>query len=357
MKILTIVGARPQFVKAAVVSKQIRMNNEEILLHTGQHYDKNMSEVFFTEMGIPEPDFNLEIGSGPHGKMTGRMLEQIEQVLIAEKPDMLLVYGDTNSTIAGALAACKLHVPVAHVEAGLRSFNKAMPEEHNRILTDHCSNLLFCPTEISVNNLKNENITEGVHIVGDVMYDAVLNFSAIADERSNILTDLGISPKSYSLLTIHRPYNTDDPEVLSNIFKALNDTGKNFVFPIHPRTRSMVESSQEFSWLKEAESSITLIDPVGYLDMLVLENNSEAIFTDSGGIQKESYFFGIPCITLRPETEWLETVEEGWNILVGNDPEKIISAASSIKAGSGDRTSFGDGKAAEKICAVIEGAK
>ena len=354
MKIVTIVGARPQFIKAAPVSTALREAGiDEYLVHTGQHYDHEMSRVFFDEMGIAAPDTNLGIGSGSHGEQTGRMLMGIEEVLLAQKPERALVYGDTNSTLAGALAAVKLHIPVAHVEAGLRSFNRQMPEEHNRVLTDHCADLLFCPTQTAVDNLEDEGITEGVHLVGDTMYDAALKFGEIAKKRSGILQDLGLAPKKYLLATVHRPYNTDLPKNLRNILEAFRAAGETVVFPAHPRTRAKIE---EFGtkYVQTAASNLILIPPVGYLDMLVLAQNARMILTDSGGLQKEAYFYKVPCLTLRPETEWVETVAAGWNRLVGAEKEGIIEAIHSFKPPAGEpQQLFGDGRAAERIAEVL----
>jgi UDP-N-acetylglucosamine 2-epimerase len=352
MKILTVIGARPQFIKATPVSKALReAGHSEFLLHTGQHYDQKMSQVFFEDMGIPTPDVNLNIGSGNHGWQTGQMLLGIENVLLTETPDWVLVYGDTNSTLAGALAAVKLHIPVAHVEAGLRSFNREMPEEYNRVLTDHCSDILFCPTQTAVVNLEKEGITQGVYQVGDVMYDAVLQFSDLAQMKSEILTNLDLKPKEYMLATVHRPYNTDQPTKLLAILEAFAELSKTIVFPTHPRTRKQIEALGVKSQLPE---NIKLIEPVGYLDMLSLEKSAKMMLTDSGGIQKEAYFFAIPCVTLRPETEWVETVEAGWNVLVGSDKEKILAAvkATTWPPGTPD-TIFGDGNAAESIVRIL----
>jgi UDP-N-acetylglucosamine 2-epimerase len=357
MKVITIVGARPQFIKAASVSRAIRDHNDkekgprikEVLVHTGQHYDHGMSQVFFDELGLSEPDLNLGVGSGSHGWQTGQMLVRVEEVLLAEKPDYVLVYGDTNSTLAGALAAVKLQIPVAHVEAGMRSFNREMPEEHNRVVADHCSDLLFCPTQAGVDNLAREGITTGVHLVGDTMYDAVLQFSSMARKRSTILNDLKLEPKGYLLSTIHRPYNTDIPENLQNILSALAEIGEVIVFPVHPRTRKKItELDDPF---QHGLTNIKMIEPVGYLDMLVLEENARLILTDSGGMQKEAYFFGVPCITLRPETEWVETVEAGWNVLVGPDVRIIVEAyEQATNALTKSRPNlYGDGKAGQDM--------
>lgn len=320
MKVVSIVGARPQFVKAAVLSRELRKEHTEILVHTGQHYDSNMSNVFFQEMEIPAPDYNLNIGSGNHGEQTGAMLKGIEEVLLKEKPDWCLVYGDTNSTLAGALAAVKLHIKVAHVEAGLRSFNRRMPEEINRVLTDHISDLLLCPTQTAVDNLRNEGITTGVHLVGDVMYEALMWAVEKARTHSTILTDLNLTPKKYLLATVHRAENTDNPERLGNILSAFNQIQEPLVWPVHPRTRKKLE---EMHW--QPGDHIQLIDPVGYLDMAQLEENARMIITDSGGIQKEAGWLCVPCVTLRDDTEWLETIVGGRNILVGANQEKILT--------------------------------
>ena len=346
MKVVSVVGARPQFIKAAPVGKSLRAaGHTEILVHTGQHYDDEMSVVFFRDLEVPEPDYNLGVGSGSHGWQTGQMLIRIEEVLLREKPDWVLVYGDTNSTLAGALAACKLRIPLAHVEAGLRSSNREMPEEVNRVLTDHCSDLLFCPTKTAVRNLAREGITEGVHLVGDTMYDAVLQFAEIARQRSTILQDLGLRPKGYLLATVHRPYNADNPENLRNILAAFAEIGEPIIFPAHPRTRQRIA---EFSL-----NNPKLIDPVGYLDMLVLEKYARLILTDSGGMQKEAYFFGVPCVTLREETEWAETVEAGWNMLVGADEERIVEAVREFQPAGRRAAIFGDGCASERIAELL----
>jgi UDP-GlcNAc3NAcA epimerase len=327
MKIVTIIGARPQFIKASPVSKALQQaGHPEFLVHTGQHYDYGMSQVFFEELGLPEPDVNLNVGSGNHGCQTGRMLIGIEEIFLNEKPDWVMVYGDTNSTLAGALAAVKLHIPMAHVEAGLRSFNREMPEEHNRVLTDHCADLLFCPTLTAVDNLAKEGIIRGVHLVGDVMYDAVLHFSIIALQRSTIMADLQLQKKGYLLATVHRPSNTDIPENLRNILAALAQADELVVLPLHPRTRAVVRhmNIDLSDW-----PSIRVIEPQGYLDMLMLEQNARMILTDSGGMQKEACWLGVPCITMREETEWIETVQSGWNTLTGPDPARIKAAIQS----------------------------
>lgn len=350
MKIVSIVGARPQFIKCAPVSRELRKEHEEILVHTGQHYDHGMSEVFFEELRIPRPDYNLGIGSGTHGRQTGAMLGAIEGVLEIEKPDMVLVYGDTNSTLAGALAAAKLHIPVAHVEAGLRSFDRSMPEEVNRVLTDHASDLLFCPTATAVANLATEGITKGVHLVGDVMVDAMNYNRTIAEERSRILEDVGVEPGDYLVATVHRPSNTDSPENMAAILGALGEADRSVVFPVHPRTRKFL---REYGLLAEMPENIRVIEPLGYLDMLRLMAQAEKILTDSGGVQKEAYMLGVPCITLRENTEWVETVEAGWNVLVGAERERIISMIREFAPAGDQFPLFGNGQAAAVIAKII----
>jgi UDP-GlcNAc3NAcA epimerase len=347
VKVTTIVGARPQFVKAAPVARALReAGHTETLVHTGQHYDDVMSKVFFQELGLAEPAVNLEVGSGPHGRQTGTMLARLEEVLVERRPDWVLVYGDTNSTLAGALAAVKLGIRVAHVEAGLRSFNRTMPEEHNRVLTDHCADLLLCPTRTAVEQLRREGIERGVHLVGDPMYDAVL--SNIDRARTRPPLTPGLAPRGYLLATIHRPYNTDDPVVLRRVIEALDAIGEPVVFPVHPRTRARLADLRDLRLER-----VRLVDPVGYLDMLRLLGDCRLVLTDSGGVQKEAYFLGVPCVTLRPETEWVETVEAGWNVLVGDDPARIVAAARTF-APRGERPAcFGDGRAAAAIVAAL----
>jgi UDP-GlcNAc3NAcA epimerase len=331
MKIITIIGARPQFIKAAVVSRAIRLRSDEIkelIVHTGQHFDSNMSDIFFEELDIPKPHFHLGVGGGSHGQNTGRMLEKIEEVLLQEKPDYVLVYGDTDSTLAGTLAAVKLHIPVAHVEAGLRSFNRKMPEEINRILTDHASEVLFTPTLTAVKNLNNEGIdTSKIKQVGDVMYDAALYYGSKVEQNNSLLTDLGIESKKYALVTLHRAENVDNKERLSSIFKGLGEYNNQIILPLHPRTKKMIESFGIAIPL-----NIKIIDPIGYLDMILLEKHAELIATDSGGVQKEAYFHKVPCITMRDQTEWVELVEHGVNILTGADTNVIIDALTKVKS-------------------------
>lgn len=355
MRVLTVVGARPQFIKAAPVSRELAAaGHQEFLVHTGQHYDYGMSQVFFEELGLREPDINLSVGSGLHGRQTGQMLIQLEEVMKAQRPDWALVYGDTNSTLAGALAAVKLHIPVAHVEAGLRSFNRTMPEEHNRVLTDHCADLCFCPTQTAVDHLANEGVTQGVHLVGDTMYDAVQQFGEVARGRSTVLNRLGLEPKHYCLATVHRPYNTDDTKALSNILAALSGMDESVVFPVHPRTRKKIAELDGRGSAAWQTSKLLVIEPVGYLDMLMLEQNARLILTDSGGMQKEAYFFDVPCITLRPETEWGETIAAGWNVLVGTDVDAIAAAVRKTDWPTNTPPeAFGNGCAAHSIVSVL----
>jgi UDP-N-acetylglucosamine 2-epimerase len=358
MKIVTIVGARPQFIKAAPVSRAIQKHNRkghgtqitEILVHTGQHYDDAMSAVFFRDLDIPEPHVNLDVGSGPHGWQTAQMLMRIEEVLMAQKPGLVMVYGDTNSTLAGALAAVKLHIPLAHVEAGLRSFNREMPEEHNRVVSDHLSNLLFCPTQTAIKNLEHEGISKGVHCVGDVMYDSVLFNIHLAEKRSHILKQYNLKPNNYALATVHRAENTDAPERLKAILNALEEITSNglpVILPLHPRTRNKISD------FNLSHNSLQLIDPVSYLDMLALEKQAKVILTDSGGVQKEAYWFKVPCITLRNETEWLETVKSGWNVLVGSETNCIIRTVEQAKSGISYHDAYGDGHTAERIADLL----
>lgn len=348
MKVVTIIGARPQFIKAAAVSHILRENNEEVLVHTGQHYDENMSDIFFEELNIPIPNYNLNVGSGSHGYQTGNMLIEIEKILINEKPDCVLVYGDTNSTLAGALAASKLLIPVAHIEAGLRSFNKNMPEEQNRILTDHLSSYLFAPTKTAVFNLKNEGIVTNVNFTGDVMFDAVIHFKEIAKARSNVLEKYYLKNQPYILSTIHRAENTNNIDRLQNIISAFNTVKQRIILPLHPRTLKYVQQYD----IKFGEN-IVVIEPLGYLDMLMLEQNCTKIVTDSGGIQKEAYFLDKPCITLRDETEWVETVLDGRNIITGADKNKIVDAILNFAPTKPKGNYFGNGNSASEILKVL----
>jgi len=373
LKLLTIIGARPQIIKAAALSRAIRSDYadriREVILHTGQHYDKNMSQVFFDEMGIPPADYNLNVGSGSHGRQTAAMITGIEEVIEKEKPGFMILYGDTNSTLAGAVAAVKMGIPIAHVEAGLRSFNKSMPEEINRITCDHCSTLLFSPTTKGIENLLREGFSTGnpppytpdrpgVFHCGDVMFDNALYFSEIAEARRGILQKLGIDGKPYVLATIHRDHNTDNPERLTAIFNAIRRLAQeyraNIIIPLHPRTRKMLAinlPAREVEAITSLEQ-IRMIDPVSFLDMTLLEKYASLIMTDSGGVQKESYFYHKPCIILRPETEWVEIVENGSATIADADEEKIISAFRNFT----DHPPlnfpplYGNGKAAWFIC-------
>ncbi len=352
MKLVSIVGARPQFIKAVLVSGEFRKNHQEVLVHTGQHYDIELSGVFFDELDIPKPDYNLKVGSDTHANQTGKMMIRIEEVLIAERPDLVLVYGDTNSTLAGALASVKLHVPVAHVEAGPRMFDKSIPEEVNRVLTDHISSLLFAPTQTAVANLRRERITEGIYLTGDVMLDSFLYFSKVAVERSKILDELNLGQGKYLLATIHRERNTNIEENLKNIVNAFLSIDEKIVFPVHPRTKKYLKQYGLYDSLKTAQNTM-LIDPVGYLDSIILTTNAREVLTDSGGLQKEAYFAHVPCITLDEATGWPETVEDGWNMLVGSDKDKIIEAVRHFKPEGRQGNAFGDGTAAKKIIEIL----
>lgn len=363
MKIVTIIGARPQFIKAAAMSRAIAAHNRltpdssrltEVIIHTGQHYNDDMSAIFFSELEIPEPNYNLNIGSGSHGAQTGRMLIGIEDVLLREKPDWILIYGDTNSTLAGALAAAKLHIRIAHVEAGLRSYNRLMPEEINRIVADQLSHLLFCPSQVAVSNLAAEGIINGVSITGDVMADALQFAVSKTATESDILLRLGLQPQGYLLATVHRAENTNHPDRIGNIMHTLLELAESevVVLPLHPRTKRILEDASP-SLLTLPSSRLKLIDPVGYFDIIALEKSARIILTDSGGMQKEAYWLKVPCITLRDETEWIETVESGWNILSGANRDRISEAVRSLKVPSAHPPLYSDGKAAEKIISTI----
>ncbi len=357
IKILTVVGARPQFIKAAALSRAIKKFNnnsdsikvEESIVHTGQHYDDNMSKIFFDQLKIPHPEINLEVGSGLHGKQTGMMLEKLEEVAIDKKPDWMLIYGDTNSTLAAAIAASKLHIPIAHVEAGLRSFNRKMPEEVNRVVADHLSRILLCPTDTAVKNLSNEGITDRVYQIGDVMYDSVLFNFKLAVGGSNIIEQLGLVSGQYYLATIHRAENTDEPQRLQNIINAFSQIDATIVLPLHPRTKNTLGVS-----LKKLAGNVLITAPVAYLDMLMLEKNASVILTDSGGVQKEAYWASVPCITLRDETEWIELVDAGVNQIAGADTAAILDAVEKVgqvadRLKSTNTRLYGDGNTAEKI--------
>ncbi|MEC7746576.1 MAG: UDP-N-acetylglucosamine 2-epimerase (non-hydrolyzing) [Candidatus Neomarinimicrobiota bacterium] len=349
MKIISVVGARPQFIKLAILSKELRENHNEIIIHTGQHYDDNMSRYFFEEMQIAKPDYNLNIGSGSHGKQTAEMLIGLEDIFLHQKPDVVITFGDTNTTLATGLAATKLNIPVAHVEAGLRSHNREMPEEINRILTDHISDYLFAPTLTAMENIKIENLYGKPFLVGDVMYDSLLYYGKIAEQKSRILKNLKLKQKEYILLTLHRPYNVDNIQKLQNIFSALKQTKRFIVLPVHPRSRKMIESTNTI-----IPENISIIEPLGYLDFIFLQKYSEKIITDSGGIQKEAYLNGIPCITIRPETEWIETVKAGWNVLVGDKKDQLIENCLHFKPSHNRPRYFGDGNSSKKIISILE---
>jgi len=361
MKIITVLGARPQFIKAALLSRELRGKNEEIIVHTGQHYDKEMSDVFFNEMNIPLPDYNLGIGSNTHAVQTANMMMGLEKIFISEAPDLILVYGDTNSTLSAALTASKLDIPIAHVEAGPRMFDKTVPEEINRIVTDHLSTLLFAPTKNSVNNLHKEGLMDGVHLTGDVMLDNFKFFSKKAGKKSNILQRIKINDENYTLVTVHRKRNTDVKKnleiIMNSILKLSNE--QSIVFPLHPRTEKFLRKINLFNKIKYAPN-INIIKPVGYFDMLVLIKNAARIVTDSGGLQKEAYFAKIPCITLDSSTGWPETVHEGWNIIFDDQKRgfgserDIINKITSLRPSKMHRNVFGDGNASKNICKILD---
>ncbi len=350
MKIVSVVGARPEFIQATPVSRALRQaGHHELLMHTGQHYDYLMSQTFFDDLGIPAPDYNLEVGSGSHGRQTAEILTRMEEILLTEQPDLVIVRGDTNSTLAGALAASKLHIPVAHVEAGERSFDRRMPEEINRLVSDGLADIHFCVSHAAVHHLAAEGITGSVHWVGDVMLDAMLQNKPIARRKSDVRVRLELDPKTYTLVTIHRAANTDDPVRLGQIVEALNNVSETIVFPAHPRTRkALMQLDVRFA------PHVKLIDPVGYFDMMMLEDNARLIATDSGGVQREAYFLGIPCLTLRDETEWVETVEAGWNKLVGVEPAQIVEAWFGFVPPVAQPPIFGDGTAGQRIAQILE---
>ena len=353
MKIASVVGARPQFVKAAAVSRELREAHQEILIHTGQHYDARMSQVFFDELHIPAPDLNLEVGSGSHGAQTAAMLIGLEEAFELEAPDRVLVYGDTNSTLAGALAAAKLDIPVAHVEAGLRSFNRGMPEEVNRVVADHLSDQLFCPSSVAVANLEMEGITDGVHLVGDVMADVLAwALEEIGDSGSETLDELGLRPGDYLLATVHRAENTGDPARLDGIVAALAGVGEPVVLPLHPRTRKVL-ARHAAGVDPFAGTSVRCVEPVAYLEMMRLVRGARGILTDSGGLQKEAYWLKRPCITLRDETEWVETVDTGWNVLAGADTAEILGWVERMSPPADHPSLYGDGTASSKILHVL----
>jgi UDP-N-acetylglucosamine 2-epimerase len=347
---MTVVGARPQFIKAAPLSKELRRHFQEIIIHTGQHYDSNMSEVFFTQLEIPLPDINLEVGSGSHAYQTGTMLIKLEEVFVKYQPDCIIIYGDTNSTIAASLAAVKLQIPVAHVEAGLRIFDFSTPEAVNRVVADKLSQFLFAPTKTAVVNLKKEGITENVYLTGDVMYDALLYGLSIAEKKSDIISGLKLGDKVYSLCTIHRAKNTDNVQNLQNIINALGAIEDLIVFPVHPRTQKVITSHGI-----NIPNNVQMIPSVGYLDFIMLEKCSHKIITDSGGVQREAYWLKKPCITISPRTSWVETVEDGWNTLVDADQASIVDGYHAAIASGVYKLHFGDGYASLRIADILKG--
>lgn len=347
-KIITVVGARPQFIKAAPVSKVLRKYFHEILLHTGQHYDKNMSDIFFSQLRIPEPDINLQVGSASHAEQTANMLIKMEKVFLEENPSLIIIYGDTNSTLAASLAASKIHMPVAHIEAGLRNFDLTIPEEINRVVADKLSNYLFVPTLKAIENLKAEGITKNVYLTGDVMVDALYFGLDIAKKESKILSELNLASKNFCLATIHRAENTDNIENLKQIILSLGEFSEKVVFPVHPRTKKVIQKN-----IIQVPKNVQLIAPLGYLDFITLESNAKFILTDSGGVQKEAYCLKVPCITIFPSTSWVETVEDGWNKLADANTESILHAYHSSYNFNSHNEHFGDGHAAEKIVEII----
>ena len=348
MKVVSVVGARPQYIKVAAVSRRLRLQHEEILIDTGQHYDFEMSDIFIRQLEIPRPDFDLGVGSGSHASQTASILVGVEKVLGDVAPERVIVYGDTNSTLAASLAAVKLGYPVAHVEAGERSYDRSMPEEINRVVADHVSDLLFCSTATAMENLKREGIREGVHLVGDVMYDSLSVNLPKAKDASSILTDLELEEGAYILVTLHRPGNVDDLSRLRGLISALGSLGETVLFPVHPRTRYSLSGLEE-----EPPLNVKMVSPLSYLDMLAAEMNARLVITDSGGVQKEAYLLGVPCITCREETEWVETVQAGWNTLVGSDSERLLTAVNAPFPRSERPSLFGDGRAAERIVEIL----
>ncbi|QKY71106.1 non-hydrolyzing UDP-N-acetylglucosamine 2-epimerase [Lentibacillus sp. CBA3610] len=353
MNVLTVIGARPQFIKACMLSRALKSYPEvnEIIVHTGQHYDASMSDVFFEQLKLPKPDYYLGIGSGTHALQTGKMLMELEKIMTAVNPDMVVVYGDTNSTLAGSLAASKLHTPIAHIESGLRSFNRKMPEEINRVVTDHLSDWLFCPSRSAAENLKREGMEKQVFVTGDIMYDAVRHFKSFAGQQSTILQELSLSENNYYLATIHRAENTDDPNRLKAILEGLMQLKKRTVLPSHPRTKRKID---EFKLNDIIDTShIKMVEPLSYFDTLTIASNANVILTDSGGLQKEAYMLQVPCITLRDETEWMETVKTGWNRLAGANKEQIADKVMTCHTPEESPPIFGDGNAAQQIAGIL----
>ena len=349
MKVATVVGARPQFIKAAVFSLALRKEHQQTLIHTGQHYDPELSDIFFQELDLPQPDHNLDVGSGSHAQQTGQMLQRLEVVLQEEAPDWVVVFGDTNSTLAGALAAAKLGLPIAHVEAGLRSFDRSMPEEVNRVLTDHCATLLFCPTDTAMQHLAAEGLSKRAHLTGDIMFDSLQQHRERLNDRTDLLEGMGLERKGYFLATVHRAANTDDPTSLARIVQALGDLHDAVVLPLHPRTKAALQAADI-----HLPPNVKEIAPVGYLDMLALQLHARMVLTDSGGVQKEAYLLGTPCVTLREETEWPETSVNDWNVLAGTDPKRIVEAAMRTQPQGDAPQAFGDGNAAQRMVSLLQ---
>jgi len=350
IKILTVVGARPNFIKIAPLFEEFKKHKtiKPILVHTGQHYDFEMSQVFFQELKIPKPDYNLGVGSGSHAWQTAKVMEKLEPVILKEKPDLVIVVGDVNSTLAGALTASKLHISVAHIEAGPRTYDKDMPEEINRLLVDHISDFLFCPTKTAAENLKQEGVKKGIYNVGDIMYDIFLKHIKVVKKKPKILKKLKLKPKSYFLLTLHRPQNVDNLENLKNILEVIQESKEEVVFPVHPRTKKQLKKLKIDKF-----RNLRIVEPVGYMDMLILEKNAKKILTDSGGVQKEAYWSKVPCITLMEDTGWPETVKDGWNILIGANKEKIIKAIINFRPPKSQHKYFGDGRSVKKIIKIL----
>lgn len=348
-----MVGARPQFIKLGPLSKKIRDHFKEIVIHTGQHFDHNMSDMFFKDLGIPKPDYNLNINCKSHGEQTGQMMIELEKVLKFECPYLGIVFGDTDSTLAGSLVCSKLHIPTIHIEAGLRSFNKEMPEEINRIVSDHTSDYLFAPTQTAMQNLEKEGLSEKAILTGDIMVDALMDNIERADQTSNILETKGLAAEKYYLMTLHRPYNVDNPGKLNNILTKLSKVGGQIIFPVHPRTRKVIDDNQLI-----IPENVLLSEPVGYLDFIKLESFSKKIITDSGGIQKEAYLLKKPCITIRPETEWIETVEDGWNVLIDVDSDDFVNTIETFNPSQKQNDLFGKNvaqKMSDKIQEIMSG--
>jgi UDP-N-acetylglucosamine 2-epimerase len=352
LRVISVVGARPQFIKAAPVCRALRERHEEILVHSGQHYDYEMSDVFFEQLGIPKPDYNLAVGSASHARQTGEMMPMLEELFDEKKPDLVLVYGDTNTTLAAGLAAAKLTVPVAHIEAGLRSFNRAMPEEINRVVVDHLSELLFCPTTTAVANLKAEGIHRGVRLVGDVMLDTA-RFFAEQTDPDQTLEEFGVHAGEYYFATVHRAGNSDNRARLAQIINAFSSLDKPVLWAVHPRTRANLETFGLAETVAAAEN-LSAVPPVSYMQTVALLGRSAGLLTDSGGMQKEAYFFGVPCVTLREETEWVETVELGWNELAGSDEDRIVAAVAAMRRPDERPDVYGDGHASEVMVQAIE---